>query len=71
MRDIHDSLNELPELAINGYMKSSPLVPNGIAVFEREITSLSLTTKERHLIVGLSNGCVRILALNAQYLMPN
>ena len=68
VRDIHDSLNELPELAINGYMKSSPLVPNGIAVFESEITSLSLTTKERHLIVGLSNGCVRILALNAQYL---
>ena len=40
----------------------------GMSKFESSIHSLSLTPKERHLIVGLGNGCMRIVALNAQYL---
>jgi hypothetical protein len=66
---VHDIRNSLVEARrINGYMKSSPLLPQGLPAFESSIHSLSLTPKERHLVVGLSNGCVRILALDAQYL---
>ena len=66
VRDINQSLSVVRR--INGSMKSSPLMPHGLPSFQNAIHSLSMTPKERHLVVGLSNGAVRIVALNAQYL---
>jgi len=66
VRDIYNLLSVVRR--INGSMKSSPLMPQGLFPFEASIQSLSLTPKERHLVIGLSNGIVRIIALNAQYL---
>ena len=67
VRDIRRSLAVVRR--INGSMKtSSQLLPQGLSPFETSISSLSLTPKERHLVIGLNNGRVRIVALNAQYL---
>ena len=53
---------------IRGETRPSPLVPRGLPAFEASINSLSFTPGERHLMVGLDNGTVRVLALDAQYL---
>ena len=47
---------------------SSDEVANVYAPFNSPIRSLRLTRHERHLIVGLQNGEVRILAQNSDYL---
>ena len=39
-----------------------------IPKFDAAITSLKLTRHERHLLVGLKSGILRVLALDAQYL---
>ena len=66
VRDICCSMTVVRK--INGSVKPTSLMSKGMSKFESSIHSLSLTPKERHLIVGLGNGCMRIVALNAQYL---
>ena len=53
---------------IRGETRPSPLVPRGLPAFQASIDALSFTPGERHLHVGLGNGTVRVLALDAQYL---
>ncbi len=46
---------------IDGHFQTTPK-------FDSTITSLKLTRHERHLLVGLKSGAMRVLALEAQYL---
>jgi hypothetical protein len=68
------------ELANDGSRKALPAIIDGLPInlndpqsleingFNAPIRSLTLTTKERHLLVGLETGELYILALNAQYI---
>lgn len=61
-------LHNLHSLASNlGASSASSRAP-GIDVFRSPIRSLLLTRRERHLIVGLQSGEVRVLTLDSSYL---
>ncbi|CAN0031837.1 unnamed protein product [Choristocarpus tenellus] len=43
-------------------------VQNGVSAFSSTVRCLALTAGERHLLVGLEDGCLGVLALDASYL---